>query len=164
MLLGDELRVRFVVEDLERELVRLLADHDAALRIDPVDRELIGIAIDAPGLGEVSGQLHAGAERNGVGFGAGGGHVRGSQHRRGASQPWSPPRFSRLTVHHDATCFHEFSQLVVGPIVAHGAARLKRGENIGCVGLEAGLLLAGDITRSGCACWARTARPPSPPW
>ena len=162
LLLGGELQVRFVVEDLERELVRLLADHHAALRIHLVDRELIGIAIDAPGAGEVSSQLHAGPERDGVGFGAGGDHVGRGKHGRRASQPSCTTRSSRL--HHDATCLHEFSiPAVTRQTLAGGDTSTPRG---------AGRNKARDkpghdverATQSGCACSARTARPPSPAW
>src|SRR6185312_16475262 len=93
LVLGDQLHVlahskifvRLAVVELERELVGLAADLNAALLIDLVDRELVGIAIVATGVGVGPRQLHGGAERDRVALGEGrrrGGGQRQSQASR----------------------------------------------------------------------------------
>ena len=86
---GDELlllahahvHIRPVVADLERELVFELSDRDAALLVDPVDGELVGVAVVTPGTGEIPGQLQGRPEGDRVALGAGG-RAGGRENRR----------------------------------------------------------------------------------
>ena len=58
VLTHAQVHVRLIVVKLERQLVRFIADLDAARGIDLVDRKLIGVAIIAAGIGDRSRQLY----------------------------------------------------------------------------------------------------------
>ena len=80
VLAHRQVHVRLVVVQLERQLVRLAIDLDAALGIDLVDGHLVGVAVVAPGVGHRPGQLHRGAEHDVLRPGRRG--RRGGQHGR----------------------------------------------------------------------------------
>ena len=64
VLAHAQVDVGLVVVELERQLVRFIADLDAARGVDLVDRKLIGVAIVATGIGKRPRQLYGRSQDN----------------------------------------------------------------------------------------------------
>ena len=65
---NDEIGIGLIVNELENEPVLAPAYRDAAMLIDPVDGDLIAIAIIPAALGKAPGQLQDGTDGDGIWF------------------------------------------------------------------------------------------------
>ncbi len=138
ILAHAEIDVRLIVENLQRELIGLAADLDAARGVDRVDRELVGVAIIAPGIGARSGQLDGGAERNDV---VGACRLPPTSHKGGRPK-------NRRALRATIACFIPSCPLVCGTILAECRSADGRGENSPIAGLrEAGIGLLPTVVR-----------------